>query len=396
MASRPTCECGPDALSPSQIDTFRSCARKWGFRKLAGQVEAETKAQAAGKEIHDMLEKYALTGELPDRATVKFSTPVWRTIPYLPKPDPAHRCEQHMRLNLVGGITIHGYPDLMPAQGGVVDYKTVSVRTVAFEFAHTPETLMADTQVAIYGFYALTKHPLYSTAPSDVKLTIGFKWIYIERARPFRVRVVEITLNEDQLSASMEGIRATAEKMLGYKRAAAEKSGQDKLAYVNEAIPANSEFCGAYGGCPHAAICAAYVMPSKEKENMSDVNAIQARIAEMNAKKKGGRGTSPATDNVPTVTQARTTRQPDPINPPIEDMEAGTVPDETDQEGDEETVMLAKLERIRAAKQAKAEAEERARAETAETPPKNAKSFHVNITITGDTISRLVELLRGL
>jgi hypothetical protein len=323
--ARPECGCPPGTLSPSQIDTYRSCSRKWGFRKLAGQPEPEFSFQVAGKAIHDMLEKYALTGVLPERRE-KYATAVWNAVPFLPYPSPHHRCEKHIALRQ-NQMFIHGYPDLIPHdECRVVDYKTVSVRRIPFEFAHTPGTLRKDTQALVYAW-----------SRADTNYSVDLKWIYIERAKPFRVRVVQADLTYEQLSEGMADIWRIAGEMYAHREVV--KGFATPIDYVNNALPANTDFCGAYGGCPHMTYCDAV---KKQDDNMS-FQDMKARLAAMHNE-------APAT--------AAPQRQPDPINPPPphEDVPDG--------EEDEEAAQIRALEAKRAAKAA-AKAEKAAKAAAA-------------------------------
>jgi len=50
-------------VSPSQIDTFKRCHRKWYFQQPLGMRGETTEAQALGKIIHDVLDIYHQTGD---------------------------------------------------------------------------------------------------------------------------------------------------------------------------------------------------------------------------------------------------------------------------------------------------------------------------------------------
>jgi len=43
--------------SPSQIKTFRRCARKWWYNKIAGLSTPSTPATDLGKRVHDVAER---------------------------------------------------------------------------------------------------------------------------------------------------------------------------------------------------------------------------------------------------------------------------------------------------------------------------------------------------
>lgn len=48
----------PHYFSPSQIETFSSCQRKWAFGSMLGMRVPQTKGQALGDEVHKQLENY--------------------------------------------------------------------------------------------------------------------------------------------------------------------------------------------------------------------------------------------------------------------------------------------------------------------------------------------------
>lgn len=337
----PRCDCVSAVLSPSQIDSYTSCQRRWGFRKLAQLPDPEKSFQEGGKIIHDYLETYALKGVLPDR-TARLATPAWKVVAanVLPPPNPKHRCEKHIRYGF-GGVLFHGFPDLDPYRcDEIVDYKTVSVRDIPFEFALTEEDLRKDPQGLIYA-----GHKVINEGARKVTL----KWIYGERKYPFRVRVVNTVLTDTETREGLaKHVLPAAEEILfhreQYAKALATRGG-----YVNT-LTANTKHCQAYGGCPFINECTAYKKPTlSEKFLMANSAAdVMNRIDAL----KGGKKKAA-------------------VNPPADEPEEN-VGDTGEDVDDEEAQLLAALAAKKAEKAAAAAV--KAAAKSPKAPNKSSKS----------------------
>ena len=70
-------------ISPSQIATYRLCARKWAFSYIDRRRKAETVAQKNGIEIHKEIENWLTKSELPGQIAKKAIQPG-----FLPHPSP--------------------------------------------------------------------------------------------------------------------------------------------------------------------------------------------------------------------------------------------------------------------------------------------------------------------
>lgn len=313
----PRCDCNGTALSPSEVDSYKSCQRRWGFRKLAGLPEPEWSFQESGKIIHDHLEKYALKGVLPDRSA-RLAIPAWRVVgaKVLPDPNPKHRCEKHIRYGF-GGLYFHGFPDLDPYNcDEIIDYKTVSVREIPFEYALTEQELREDPQGLVYA-----GHKVVNTGARKVHL----KWIYAERKSPFRVHVVSTVVSDTETREGLAKHVLPAAEEITFHREQRAKGLADLIGYVNS-LKSNLKHCSAYGGCPFTNECTAYKKPTLGEKFMA--NSAADVMNRVNALKGGKKKAA--------------------VNPPADEPEGIT-----DEDVDEEAAAIAALEAARASKAAK-------------------------------------------
>ncbi len=150
------------AVSASQIETFTSCQRKWGWRAL-DKIEVPPHASAAkGTLIHSQFERY-LKGESLDYSTPALREAAERAMPgivNIPQPkSPGMLIEHGFTLPTERGILFRGFMDVVvphahvvPGLTGdnpcVIDHKSTS----SFRYAKTKDVLLTDVQAMIYAY----------------------------------------------------------------------------------------------------------------------------------------------------------------------------------------------------------------------------------------------------
>jgi hypothetical protein len=236
--------------SPSQIKTFRRCARKWWFEKIAGLKRPPSPAAKLGSRVHDVAERY-LIGALEIPADPRKRTPEMRIFApgsgYLPKP-PVHSSAVEYWLGEPGAckpweynpkgiglrtdvVPLVGRVDLRTTDGerfAVVDHKTTSDE----RWALTAERLAEDVQAAVY------------TRPYLSDAGVVFRHVYYAtKGRP-RAWMVEVVVDRDRSDRLWAGVLETLAKM---RPASAEAE--------DRAVPGNPGACGDYGGCPYRDHC---------------------------------------------------------------------------------------------------------------------------------------------
>lgn len=265
-------------VSPSQVNTWVECPRKWGFRYIEGIIVPPGKGALLGSATHDVLEKHfkreAILSDDP-KAYMK---------------DPPRRMAQAMleHLPAVGKTTLtetafhfvwrsdagpavvyRGFIDLGWKEGVgyfISDHKTSSDPV---KYGLSDKGLKTDVQAVTYATFGLAHHAVP---------VIGLQWTYCNtrgKPKPFPRRN---TLHITEAHATFEKkVHAVGLRIV------------DAIDTVEKAaeLQANPTACGNYGGCPHAEYCprtldetiTAALGPKAESENknMSGLKALLAR-----------------------------------------------------------------------------------------------------------------------
>lgn len=233
--------------SPSQVKTFRRCARKWWYEKVAGLVRPPSPAAELGKRVHDVAERYLLGEDLrtiDDLHAAEIFQPGRR---FLPTP-PVHPSSVEYWLGEPGAcepwkynpkgiglptdvVPLVGRVDLRTTGGGrfvVVDHKTTSDE----RWARTDEELLEDVQAAVYA------RPYASDAG------VVFRHVYYAtRGRP-RAWKAEAVIDRDRSDRLWDGVLETLSRML-----------PASLEAEDRAVDQNRAACRDYGGCPFRDRC---------------------------------------------------------------------------------------------------------------------------------------------
>ncbi len=266
------------AVSASQIETFTSCQRKWGWRAL-DKIEAPTHASAAkGTLIHSQFEKY-LKGESLDYSTPALREAAERAMPgivNLPAPlTEGMEVEKAFSFQTERGIVFRGFMDvvvphahLVPGLTGdnpcVIDHKSTS----SFRYAKTPETLSTDTQAMLYAYEAMR------TYRSPV---VDLLWNYVQTKGAAATQRVHLRVVSEHVAAQFLGpISASAMQI------ATVYAQHPKVLD----LPPSRDACDAYGGCPYKYLCTDLTTagPFKEETNMTSSVDLFSRISAANAK----------------------------------------------------------------------------------------------------------------
>ena len=97
------------AISPSQIDTFLTCRRKWWFNKIMGLPIPQHPAAALGESVHTSIEKFFETGDAA--ALHAIARPALTKLVELRKGAPI--IETKMKRTLRNGLEYNGRIDLL-------------------------------------------------------------------------------------------------------------------------------------------------------------------------------------------------------------------------------------------------------------------------------------------
>jgi len=243
--------------SPSQIKTYRRCARRWWYNKIAGLQDPPGPAAILGSKVHNVAERWLLgeleigangqvtcQGKMPSVEAVRIFAPGRKFLPQPPVPfglverwigsagvchpfsaNPDGRALPTPVVPLVGRV------DLLDG-GCVVDHKTTSDE----QWALGEEQLLEDAQAAVY-----TREHLLAGAEE-----VGFRHVYYAtRGRP-RSWAVTVTIDRARSNRLWAGVLKTLAAM--------------KTASVfcdDREVDHNPTACGDYGGCSYRDRCPA-------------------------------------------------------------------------------------------------------------------------------------------
>ena len=255
--------------SPSQISTFKDCARKWWRISVNGERPPSSPAAERGSRVHEQIEAYLEHGTQPtDGAALAM-------LPNLPGAGSVagELIEVAFAYTPPGWpVPIRGRVDLLdPEHGRIIDHKT----TASLSYAKSPEMLPFDPQAIAYSAAALE-------GALGIKIGDGegirFRLSYATTRGASRALIVERELSRAEVSAGVEALGATV-------RAQWETS---QIKSWGEVAP-NPESCSKYGGCPFRADCAAGPPREGKMEKMSMRERLEARRRE-----QGGEAPAPA------------------------------------------------------------------------------------------------------
>lgn len=249
-------------VSPSQVETFRLCERKWAFAKLDRIELPPNKYAQRGGDTHAVLEKWQKDG-----TRIDFDTDIGKIVApglrFLPVPG-SHLVESWFKFR-TSVATYHGIKDLRsrPSPVRVIwDHKT----TTNLKWMKTPEKLRRDPQANIYAVSEIED----AKDNGEHVERVEQNWVYYltdpekPRARKVQLHVLPDRSSRvpprpkdvladhfgvmyfDELYERFAEIEQTASKILNYRRL--HESGQIR---GGADVPYDVEGCDAFGGCPY-------------------------------------------------------------------------------------------------------------------------------------------------
>lgn len=234
-------------ISASQVETFRTCQRKWAFQKIDKLPSPQNAAAALGEEAHKHRENWLLRGT-PPPADTRAGKLALVGLEHLPPPGLAE-VEKTLRVttkldtatvDVSGRIDFfltNNEPQKVWGELGVPligDHKT----TAGEQWMKTPEVLTGgDPQGAIYARYALEQ-----TGAQEVDLL----WAYMIKASSPRAAQVRARMSKGQVDEQYGKVLQDASRMLAIV---------DQGVYAKDVEPTTTA-CEAFGGCPYRENCA--------------------------------------------------------------------------------------------------------------------------------------------
>lgn len=291
----------PWFYSPSQLNTFALCQRRYVFNYMIGPREDAGPAAHFGTRVHKVLENWLAKGEPPNRNTAegKVAHPA---VLHLPLPHRRLQCEKKFRVK-IGPFHYQGVMDLSylakkTRHLNIVDYKT----TGDLIWQKAEEELLYDPQFLIYAKVGLDEYDV-----DEATLT----WLYLRTRNAPKASLTKILVHRDHIDGCFPIIENEIREI-----------ERVRLTVTNPLdLPASPNACWAYKRkCPWVDQCNLTV---KEKIRAVMAQSTRKTLAEkMKAKNKGkakkGRG--------------RVSRSRSAINPPESEDEYEDDEEEEDEE----------------------------------------------------------------
>ena len=284
-------------ISPSQINTWRECPRKWGWQKINRLESPTTPAQQFGTDTHQELEDYFVKQVVPNQMTEagRLAAKGLHLLPAMTAQNVA--TERKFRFNglhaVYNGIQDLGYYDEKHHLHVIHDHKTSSSK----RYMKTPEVLQADPQAIIYA------ENFFRENPDETHVIL--RWLYLFTAGKGKgmskvMRAGSTPPEIQELIVSREFIThqfKTLIEPVGKEIAHARQTCHDAID-----LPYDVTACGNYGGCEFQQNCG--------------LTAHERALAIMTEKPKSPADLLASLTGAPAPAPAGLAQAPDPINPP--------------------------------------------------------------------------------
>ncbi|TXG76898.1 hypothetical protein E6Q11_03760 [Candidatus Dojkabacteria bacterium] len=243
-------------LSATEIETFETCRRKWGYLYLDGIKPPQSPATELGKSVHKIIEKHLIGYPIDyESSEGQIASAGLR---YLPKTLPKDNVE-HAFVFIKDDHIFHGCIDFFERVGDqtwlIGDHKTSSSLSTTL----SRDELKKNIQANIYAQWAFTEK-----GAEAVKL----KWIYYRTKGKPQAKCVEAELKKHEASSFFEHLLSVATDIKEVV----------KIKPDSSALPKNTSACFKYGRCPFYATCKNSPAP-QAKPLLSPINIEESFMA---------------------------------------------------------------------------------------------------------------------
>lgn len=239
-------------FSASQIKSWMSCQRLFGWTYLAGIRGAPSASQSLGSEVHARIENHLKTGE-PIDLTDDVGAVIETGLDMIPPLDRNQKIEAEFVHQ--GRHKWLGYKDLEWGPN-VWDWKT----TKNIKYALTEEQLAYDPQAVLY-------------AVSNGNPSVFLNWCYFPTdKKTAKGKKVHLKVTYEHAQKCFEELERIADSAFEVAKGAKGLDGEALRDYVLS-LPYNVHQCEAYGGCPHRGLC-----------NLSPDERFRASMTQANGK----------------------------------------------------------------------------------------------------------------
>lgn len=216
--------------SPSQVDTFTLCNRKWWFNKIMGLEIPQHPSAALGEKVHKELENYLEHGD------PKVLGPIAKAgLSFLPTPGTVLIEYDLSALGLTAaGLPALGRIDCLNLRSEppeVIDHKTIG----NIDYAKTNEELAKNVQMTVYARAATVELERMGVPTPDVVRVSHIA--YQTKGSPV-ARKASADLTQERIARNWSGIDAKVREMKDVA-----------LALSPDRVTPTKSACDAFGGC---------------------------------------------------------------------------------------------------------------------------------------------------
>lgn len=243
-------------ISPSQIETWETCPRKWGIRYIDGVRSPSSPAAELGTRCHDALEAWLKEGIPPDPST-QVGRIVSPALPHLPAPlscsvEGKVTLDSGHGWNWTGKIDFRQRGEMRPADHSelwgegaeeislVGDHKTSKD---IYRYGKSAEFLRTEDPQGL--LYSLFEARIFKEREGRWPTYVDCLWSYMKTAGTPGSRPIRFRGNVEETRARVEAQLVPIGKDILYARDNLKEGEANRL-------PIKTSGCSAFGGCPHA------------------------------------------------------------------------------------------------------------------------------------------------
>ncbi len=329
----------PYFFSASQVETFMSCPRKWGWKYIARIAPTQANSAQVGDAGHKELETHLGGGAIDFTKVihgVRIGDVIAPGLGLLPAP-----CAAGMRIETSfnfpsnrgpwtwtgrkdiecddGAVfpVVEGQPDVPAGCPVVSDHKTTS----DLKWAKTPDALEWDVQANLYAYELLHfgACKVHEDCKADEGLAracfaakqphaVDLVWTYYQTRGAKKSKRVHLRVLREHADEAFARIETIAKDMAKHHDQAACEF--DKGAYV-QSMPPNPTQCDAYGGCPYQGECQ-LTITERFSASMSNDSGFFSNLANVAAAQDAA-APAPQQPAVPETLPAWATAPVDPL-----------------------------------------------------------------------------------
>lgn len=279
----------PYIFSVSQVETFRTCPRKWAYLKIDGIEDPGNEASQLGTEVHDELEAYLERGTpVGNGRAGQIAMSGLRHLPPPKYPGMAVEAWFHVKIGSYKGkrgvgAYFRGLKDVEIRKGWrnvgipfVSDHKS----TKNFMWQKTAndltggETGVGDTQAGVYAYDTM----LATEAP-----VVDLQWTYMRTTGAPASEPTICQISRAQVDRIIAELELTTAEMIRTK---------DEHPTASTVVQ-DPTGCSAFGGCPYQNLCK-LTPREKMKALMAQSKKESSVLGKLAARKAAKQGKAPA------------------------------------------------------------------------------------------------------